>query len=44
VIENGHPSAVVTVSAPVDRFRARQQELIEAVVTTVGGLGTAVAR
>jgi DNA-binding IclR family transcriptional regulator len=43
VIENGHPSAVVTVSAPVDRFRARQQELIEAVVATVGGLGTAVA-
>lgn len=38
VIENGHPSAVVSVSAPVDRFRARQQELIEAVVTSAAEL------
>ena len=40
VVENGYPSAVVTVSAPVDRFRARREELIDAVVTAAGELAS----
>lgn len=43
VTENGLPSAVITVSAPVDRFRARRQELIEAVLATAGELSVGAA-
>ena len=43
VIENGLPSAVITVSAPVDRFLDRQDELIEAVVAAAGDLSSEAA-
>jgi DNA-binding IclR family transcriptional regulator len=40
VTENGHPSAAITVSAPVDRFRARQDELVDAVVAAARELSS----
>lgn len=43
VTENGLPSAVFTVSAPVDRFRARKDELIDAVVAAAGEVSAEVA-
>ena len=43
VFDNGHPSAAITVSAPVDRFRARRDELIEAVLATARELSSEAA-
>ncbi len=43
VVEHGLPTAVFTVSAPVERFHARRQELIDAVVAAAREISAELA-
>jgi DNA-binding IclR family transcriptional regulator len=43
MIDNGIPTAVFTVSAPVERFRRQKEELIEAVLAVAHEVGAEVA-